>query len=517
MSKGLSLLFGVVCVTGAHGQCVLENIDNPLLGQGDFFGGNVAVHGAHAAVSSNWSDLIAPDAGLVHMYEDTGAGWAETQTVAGSAIGPSSIFGVSLDLVGDRLVVGAFAEAYVFVLQAGVWNQIQRIVPSGSSDVGLTSAVLIDGDQLFLGYPADSADANRAGAVYAFKWQADHYNQVDRMTASDMATLKQFGTAIAKDGGRMVIGSSTYIGGPGSAYVLEEDAYGWNEVAILEGSDAEPGEVDRFGSSTALRGDVAFVGASGLAYVFEFDGSAWVETDKLGDEPDVLCGEYGTEIDFYGDVVLISSCTSLSDNGKIHLVQKDGNGWISTGTFQAPAPPDEDDGFGGSMDVDGNTLFVGNYLDPKPGISFGEFFVYRMPDIPPPGATLLAAPSCLSVSAGGSQTLEFAAGSALGAKDYWVLGSLSGTSPGITSGSFLLPLNPDPYFLYTVSHPGSLPLVAGFSVLDAEGAATVQFQAEAGALTAAAGLRAHHAVVVFDLATLTVHHTSNAVSLDFAP
>jgi len=82
----------------------------------------------------------------------------------------------------------------------------------------------------------------------------------------------------------------------------------------------------------------------------------------------------------------------------------------------------------------------------------------------------------VSVSNGDVQILTLDAGPANAGRTYFMLGSASGTSPGIQVGpGLVLPLNPDSYFRFTRSTPNSAILQNSMGVLDAHGKATVTF------------------------------------------
>jgi len=86
----------------------------------------------------------------------------------------------------------------------------------------------------------------------------------------------------------------------------------------------------------------------------------------------------------------------------------------------------------------------------------------------------------VSVSAHQSQSLQLNAGAANAGRTYLLLGSLSGTSPGLILGNGLvLPLDPDSYLRFTRSHPNSAILAQSLGVLDAHGRASATFTPDA--------------------------------------
>ena len=104
----------------------------------------------------------------------------------------------------------------------------------------------------------------------------------------------------------------------------------------------------------------------------------------------------------------------------------------------------------------------------------------------------------LSVSAGGTTNFFLNAGPANAGLFYLLLGSLSGTAPGLPLGAVTLPLNMDAYFSFTLSNANGPILEDTFGLLDACGTARAAFHLPAGAAPGAVGLTADHAYAVFD-------------------
>lgn len=122
----------------------------------------------------------------------------------------------------------------------------------------------------------------------------------------------------------------------------------------------------------------------------------------------------------------------------------------------------------------------------------------------------------VSLASGGEQTYTLAAGSAEGGKFYWILGSVSGTSPGSPFPGGLLPLNADPYTNLTLSQPFN-PLFSNFfGSLDGDGAAFAAFVVPQGTDAEFAGVTLYHAYITIGTPGV-IDTASNAVELLLAP
>ena len=166
------------------------------------------------------------------------------------------------------------------------------------------------------------------------------------------------------------------------------------------------------------------------------------------------------------------------------------------------------------------------------GLACGDVFDYRVIATNCAGASISGAatgagpacvllegtPATISIAAGGVQTFALEAGVQHAGRLHLLLGSASGTSPGIPVNGLVLPLNPGPYFDYSLVAQNGPLLVGTFGVLDGGGSATAQFVLPgAWASASLAGLVLHHAYVVLEPTTVAVVLTSNAVSLELVP
>ena len=195
-------------------------------------------------------------------------------------------FGYSVAVDGDRAVVGAWDEdgpsnnkggagaAYVFERgENGAWQQV-KVLRASNAETGdeFGISVAIDGDRAVVGAQWEDGPSNSnddAGAAYVFERTSSGWNQNEDkiLRASNAETNDDFGSSVAIDGDRAVVGAREEDGpsnnkdDAGAAYVFERTSSGWNqnEDKILRASNAEGS--DRFGSSVAIDGDRAVVGA----------------------------------------------------------------------------------------------------------------------------------------------------------------------------------------------------------------------------------------------------------------
>lgn len=114
-------------------------------------------------------------------------------------------------------------------------------------------------------------------------------------------------------------------------------------------------------------------------------------------------------------------------------------------------------------------------------------------------------PDQISLTNGGTQSFLLDAGPTFAGLPYAILGSTSGTTPGILIDGLLLPLNADTYLLDVLINPNLPPLSNSVGALDAQGMATASFTVPPGLPLTLIGLQFHHAFLVIELLPTLLH------------
>ncbi len=222
---------------------------------GDLFGISVAVSGDTLAVGAHLEDSgatgvggaqadnAAVDSGAVYMFTRSAGVWSQQAYLKASNTESGDLFGGSVAVSGDTLVVAAAGE------------------DSGAIGVG--------------GAQADNAAAE-SGAVYVFTRSAGVWSQQAYVKASNTDASDSFGVSVAVWGDTLVVGAHLEDSGAsgvdgvqtdnaapssGAVYVFARSAGAWSQQAYLKASNTEAS--DLFGISVAVSGDTLAVGAFG--------------------------------------------------------------------------------------------------------------------------------------------------------------------------------------------------------------------------------------------------------------
>src|SRR5919197_1391765 len=186
-------------------------------------------------IYGNQADNRAGKAGAAYVFTRTGGVWSQQAYLKASNTGDRDVFGFSVAVAGDTVVVGALSED--------------------------SNATGIDGNQ------ADTS-ADSAGAAYVFTRTGNIWSQQAYLKASNTDVNDSFGHSVAVSGDTVVVGANfersnaTGIDGnqadnsavaAGAAYVFTRTGGVWSQQAYLKASNT--GDRDVFGFSVAVAGD----------------------------------------------------------------------------------------------------------------------------------------------------------------------------------------------------------------------------------------------------------------------
>ena len=252
---------------------------------GDKFGFSVGINGDTVVVGAYRKDSSTGAAYIFGRNQGGVDNWGQVKRPTAVDATPGDVFGVSVGISGDTVVVGAQGKnsntgaAYIFGRNQGGadnWGQVKKLT-AGDAAVGdsFGNSVSISGDTVVVG----ASGKNSIGAAYIFgrnQGGADNWGPVKKPTASDAAGGDNFGSWVSISGDTVVVGASGKNNAAGAAYIFGRNQGGadnWGQAQKLTAGDAATG--DDFGFSVGISGDTAVVGAlgknsfTGAAYIFD--------------------------------------------------------------------------------------------------------------------------------------------------------------------------------------------------------------------------------------------------------
>ena len=310
-------------------------------------------------------------------------------------------FGISVDLLGSRVIVGANRDddngdnsgsAYIFELVGSQWVESAKLTASDGDELdryGIT--VGLARDVAVVGARYDDDVGYATGAVYVYRDNGTGWVEEAKVQPDDVVSNTLFGTSLSIDGTRMLVGAQTADGDTevdvGAAYVFVDQGGGtWTQEAVLMASSPQVGQ--RFGISAALDGDTAVVGAigdtelgtaAGAAYVFHRADRVWVEVAKLVAPDGGDSDRFGTDLAISGDTIVVGAGLageSSSETGAAYVFEKIDGSW----TFAQKLQPDDlrnGDFFGDSVAMDGASILIGAWAQDDDGPQSGAAYIFE--------------------------------------------------------------------------------------------------------------------------------------------
>lgn len=352
----------------------------------DYFGWSVGIS-ADTTVVGAWGDYSGASSwgGSAYVFERNWGGkdnWGEIKKVTTAAtVGE---LGRSVAVSGDTIVAGASTEdlisgaAYVFVQQGATWTEQQK--PIGTdTEAGdrFGYAVAAGGDTAVVGAPYENNWGDYAGAAYVFERNqggADQWGQVTRLLVAPAAHAK-FGTSVDIDGDTLVVGAP----GAARAYIFERNTGGANKWGLVSTRTGTAGS--EFGQAGAISDDTVVVGApdeddggtnAGAAYIFTRNmGGAdmWGTTATLTADDAEAGDRFGHSVDISGDTVVVGAYLDdhggKTDAGSAYIFMRNESGADIWGPVTKLTVSDAGGGdwFGHSVSISGDTIVVGAPVD----------------------------------------------------------------------------------------------------------------------------------------------------------
>lgn len=403
-AAALALLAVALGVGPAGAQCPpppVQKFGAPDPSTNRSFGDDIALDGSVAFIGSQFDDYLCPgqpdcDAGSVQVFVFSAGQWAPSQRLTSSAEEESEYFGKSIDLHGDRALIGAYGHdtpvgtnsgaVYDYRFAGGQWVE-HRVLEASDREVEAWFGwrVAMEGPVAAVAAQKDGT----TGAVYVFRLVNDEWVEEQKLTPVDGGPSPIFGHALAMEGGRIVVGAND-DNGVGAAYVYVYDGNAW----VLEQKLTPPVGTngDRFGEAVAIRGDVCIVGAtdensgedeSGAAHVYVRSGQGWLHTDRLVPSDPHLEAAFGNAIAIGDHLAVIGALLhgDIGDGaGQTYAFAFDGTQWSEIARLR-PAEVDAIDHFGCAVAIEGEEVLIGADHDDDPcggGIcGAGAVYVFR--------------------------------------------------------------------------------------------------------------------------------------------
>ncbi|MDP6977151.1 MAG: hypothetical protein QF570_00940 [Myxococcota bacterium] len=199
-----------------------------------------------------------------------------------------------------------------------------------------------------------------------------------KIVAPDPNATDTFAFGVAIDGDKMVAGS--IVDDPstdaGAAYVFAYEDGDWLVEQKIQHTTPVPVGGDFFGNAVAMQGDRIAVGAQGVestgaearagsVFIFEFDSGSWSQVQRIEAPDAALDDRFGVSVDLDGDWLVVGSYLDDDNNsasGSVYVFEHDGLEYVFDEKLNMQNNSGNDR-FGVSVAVDGDILVAGALND----------------------------------------------------------------------------------------------------------------------------------------------------------
>lgn len=245
---------------------------------GDLFGTSVAIADDVIVIGAIGDDDVATGAGAAYVFQRSDAGWEEKQKLTGSFSTNWDSFGDEVSVDGSWIAVsatsdnagGSIGSVYLFNRSTSDWEEVQTLNMRSPNEFSVFgSSIILHHNELLVGSPAvgNGKFVGEPGQVYTYMNNGVEWSPGETQLQVNFGPHDEdgFGVSLATQSDRLVVGAHYESNGgdafSGALYVFRRSATGWSGAVRLNHADANDG--DLLGEAVALSGDFAFASITG--------------------------------------------------------------------------------------------------------------------------------------------------------------------------------------------------------------------------------------------------------------
>ncbi len=256
---------------------------------GDHCGNAVAVWGQRIVIGAPYDGDNGEHSGSAYVYRYENAHWVQEAKLLPGDGEEKDVFGVSVAIDGDTIICSAYDDdnakglaagsVYVFQRTDDIWTQSAKLFASDGAPADTFGvSVDISGDSIIVGAMNDDDNGADSGSAYIYRYLDGTWVEEAKLLPENGEETDYFGRSVSIFADTVLVGTFPQYGDGGTAgagYVFRFDGVKWDQEARLVSDDRIPG--DHFGHSVSIYGDTIMIGApedddggpaAGAAYIF---------------------------------------------------------------------------------------------------------------------------------------------------------------------------------------------------------------------------------------------------------
>ena len=318
----------------------------PDAGSYELFGSSVVIEGTNIIVGATAARVGNVQQGAAYYFTRSGDTWTFQQKIFANDGNSLADFSNAMFLQGNMLFVASKRKkvgnnnlqgsVYVLTRLGNSWSHLTQLTANdgGNGDL-FGSSIDVSGNTIVIGAPSDDNSLSDQGSAYVFTRNNTVFSFQQKLTLDALGAYDKFGTAVTIDGDNIAVGSpgsdilSTM--NRGMVFFFKRNGNTWSQASTLD-SEIDATQVE-FGGTLLLRNGLVIVGAPyqsldglvyrGAVYVYRYPFINNSYVLKRYTDPE------GLEFDFFGGCIAVQGNTILigargarnemsdADNGRI--------------------------------------------------------------------------------------------------------------------------------------------------------------------------------------------------------
>ena len=377
---------------------LMGSLENPSVAIGDAFGAAIDVDGNIAVVGARWEDTQFTSDGAVYVYDLSNVVDPLLGVLSSPTPAEREEFGTAVATSDGKVVVGAPAtpvagtvdvgRAYVYDVTSGTPVLLHTLEnPDPDSNDLFGTSVAMSGSKVAIGTPNDPSRTSRVGSVYLFDLNGN-LSAPAEINSPAASSDDEFGAEIDLDGSFLVVGVPLE-GTDGITYVYSVAGSNPTLRHTIPHPDppTSPFDFDTYGRTVAVDGFKIAVYDSDDVFIHDIGGAnpTWTHTISRPSPYVSPLAAFGNAIDISDDTVIIGAHRHDTDQDEVGIATVfdiSGPQAVLKEVLTNPTPA-EDDAFGLTVAISGETVLVGTPEDDSQNLGQGAAYVYQKTSVFP--------------------------------------------------------------------------------------------------------------------------------------
>ena len=303
------------------------------------FGTAVDIDGDYAVVGSPLDGSTMASAGSVYIYKYDGASWTEQARLEPSDIAASYAFGSAVKIDGDYIAISATGAinsgnrtgaVYIFHRSGTNWIEESKIIdPSIISQEQFGISIDLVEDRLAVCHLLDTISTDQLGSVHVYERSGTMWSEVQKITYDSPQNVSYFGRSVTLSypylAARVAHGEN---GGNESLYgnviLFKHASSNYDQSYIIE----EPYNINdkfSFGLHIDMDSENILLGSFKEAHLYSRFGNEWVHQMEMPIPGNKKHTQLGHPVVIEGDHIIIcepKNSEIFKDNGAAYYINK---------------------------------------------------------------------------------------------------------------------------------------------------------------------------------------------------